>query len=49
LPECSGTEQSFFLETGYRDTVLRDDQPQVQNYLDMEFGPWIGVGGELRL
>ena len=40
---------SLFLETGYRTTHLRDDQPAVQNDLDFDFGPWIGIGGELRL
>lgn len=40
---------SIFVETGYRNTRLRDDQPSVQNDLDFEFGPWIGIGGELRL
>ncbi|MDA1194312.1 MAG: hypothetical protein O2894_03940 [Planctomycetota bacterium] len=43
-----GRRGSLFLETGYRDTVLRDDQPDQQNHLNLKFGPWIGIGGEVR-
>ena len=38
----------IFLETGYRDVVIRDDQPDQQNHLNMKFGPWIGIGGEFK-
>lgn len=43
-----GRRGGLFLETGYRDVVLRDDQPRVQNHLNLKFGPWIGIGGEVR-
>lgn len=43
-----GRRGSVFLETGYRDVVLRDDQPEVQNHLNLKYGPWIGLGGEVR-
>jgi len=39
---------SLFVETGYRDTVIRDDQPDQQNHLNLKFGPWIGIGGEVK-
>jgi hypothetical protein len=39
---------SAFLESGYRDTVLRDDQPDQQNHLNLKFGPWIGIGAEFK-
>lgn len=38
----------LFLETGYRDVVLRDDQPRLQNHLNLKYGPWIGIGGEVK-
>ncbi|MDF1701407.1 MAG: hypothetical protein P1V36_09655 [Planctomycetota bacterium] len=43
-----GNRGGLFLETGYRDVVLRDDQPRLQNHLNLDFGPWIGLGGEVR-
>ena len=43
-----GRRGGLFLETGYRDVVLRDDQPQLQNHLNLKYGPWIGLGGEVR-
>ena len=43
-----GRRGGLFLETGYRDVVLRDDQPRLQNHLNLKFGPWIGIGGEVK-
>ncbi len=39
---------SVFLESGYRDTVLRDDQPDQQNHLNLKYGPWLGLGAEFK-
>ncbi len=40
---------SGFLETGYRHTFLNDSQPDLTNRVDVDFGPWIGIGIEARL
>jgi hypothetical protein len=39
---------SLFVEGGWRGVDLRDDQPQVQNRLRLDYGPWVGLGGEIR-
>lgn len=39
---------SVFLETGYRHMLLQDDQPTLQNRILNDYGPWLGIGGELR-
>lgn len=43
-----GRRGGVFLETGYRDVVIRDDQPRLQNHLNLKYGPWIGVGADIR-
>lgn len=40
---------SLFVETGYKHILLQDDQPTRQNRILLDYGPWIGLGAELRL
>jgi hypothetical protein len=40
---------SIFVETGFKHILLQDDQPTMQNRILSDFGPWLGIGAELRL
>jgi len=40
---------SLFVEMGYKSILLQDTQPVMQNRIKTDFGPFVGIGGELRL
>lgn len=39
---------SLYLETGYRHVLMDDVQPVRQNRIHVDFGPYVGVGADIR-